>query len=168
MQSIRNGLMLKTDTGRLSAGKRYGFQFDYRVVDDGSLTLRVSSVKAGAAGTREYVMEGRTDMTGLESWTVDLGPYDDYTFQLISNEGHIVIDNLSIHEITSSYRGNVGFPNYFDPIFKQKWEQVVTKMAERYDTNRMLIRSLSPATGAGVRSTSKGMRSEQEMISGSG
>ncbi len=135
MQSIRNGLMLKTDTGRLSAGKRYGFQFDYRVVDDGSLTLRVSSVKAGAAGTREYVMEGRTDMTGLESWTVDLGPYDDYTFQLISNEGHIVIDNLSIHEITSSYRGNVGFPNYFDPIFKQKWEQVVTKMAERYDTN---------------------------------
>lgn len=129
------GLLLSTDVGRLSAGRRYGFQFDYSVIEDGRITLQVSSKKAGTSGSKSYTLDGKRGDSGLESWTVELEPYDDYVFSLISESGSIVIDNLSIHEITSSYRGNVGFPNYFDPIFKEKWENLITRMAERYDSN---------------------------------
>ncbi|MDC7233329.1 MAG: hypothetical protein PQJ58_08850 [Spirochaetales bacterium] len=133
LYSVKKGDILKTDAGLLKPGKKYGIQFDYSLPKSGTYAIEARSDDGGKEALRRYEWTGKAGDSGLESWTVDLAPYADYRIVLINKGGEILIDNMAIHEITEDHRGNVGFPDYYNPVFKEKWTRLITAMGERYN-----------------------------------
>lgn len=106
--------------------------FDYSVIEDGVFSIQIEyengEVKTiwekdmadGESGS--YMIHiPKEELTGLEDliWT--------------AHEGTIVVDNVAIAaEIPGEHGIPVAYPNYFDPVFKDKYEAFVEALYERY------------------------------------
>ncbi len=64
---------------------------------------------------------------------------DDYKVEITIKSGNLSIDNINICDMVTGYWiGTLCFPNYFDPIFKEKYELFIKAVAERYKNEETL------------------------------
>ncbi len=48
------------------------------------------------------------------------------------------MDNILVYKQEYGIGKTIGYPNYFDPIFKEKWAQFITALADRYRDNEVV------------------------------
>lgn len=124
--------------GLLKPSLRYSIQFDYRVEEGGDFFVRASSASGGADAERVARWSASAGDEGLRTLSVELGGHDDYILEWgIDGAGALLIDNVNFVSPDDTYlmwRGNIaGFPNYFDPVFQEKWVDLLRAVGERYD-----------------------------------
>jgi hypothetical protein len=112
----------------------YSIQFDYRLLSDADYFVRVVRKLDGKSTEQRFEWSGRKGEKGSRTaeftpdgsgavWSVEFG----------IKSGSYVIDNLNIVEMrTAFFTGTLTFPNYFDPVFKEKYGAFVKAYAEKY------------------------------------
>lgn len=133
------GILMSIKEGKLERGKLYGIEFDYRTGGAGTYFLRATSQSGGADADRYFRFDTPSAQEGTQFWSLQLGPYEDYILEWGLLDGSpISIDNILMYRQEYGFGKTVGYPNYFDPIFKEKWENFITALAERYRDNEVV------------------------------
>lgn len=128
-----DSLVSNPDSQPLISSNGYSIQFDYKAVSDCTLLVKVSSktypdeiktyewnVKSGEKSSRtaEFIPDGLTA---------------DYSVQIGVKSGSAIIDNINIIEMKEGFFvGTLTFPNYFDPMFMEKYSNFVKAFAAKY------------------------------------
>jgi hypothetical protein len=126
---------------RPSAG--FCMQFDYRANTATSFTARAYSKSNAALQQYETTWTASTGESGMK--TFNFYPLtNDYKVEVrINNDGNLTVDNINICDMVTGYHiGTLCFPNYFNPIFKQKYEVFVKALTDRY-RNEEVINSIN-------------------------
>jgi len=123
----------------------YSVQFDVKALADSKLWVKAVpadpaaeaiayswTLAAGDSGTKTatFRLQGKTGEYKIV-WGMD-GP------------GSLVLDHINAVPLASPKVLRIpGFPNYFDPVFREKYEKLVSAMAERYanhpGVNRVIV-----------------------------
>ena len=118
-------------------------QFDYKANTATSFTARAYSKSNASLQQFETTWNATAGESGMK--TFNFYPLsNDYKVEVrINNAGNLTVDNLNICDmVTGYYNGTLCFPNYFNPIFKQKYEVFVKALADRYK-NEDVINSIN-------------------------
>jgi hypothetical protein len=115
----------------LELGHGYAFEFDYRALTDATLRGRLISRAAPSTILEERTFPFKAGQAGRQHfyygsfvWREDCR----MEFDLIG-EGQLVMDDLK----WTRWSDRVAcFPDYFNPVFQEKWARFITRFAERY------------------------------------
>lgn len=117
----------------LTSTNGYSIQFDYKLEAASTLVVKIFS-KSFPQDTKTFEWKGQAGEKG--SKTAEFIPEamtDDYTVQFGVKSGSAIIDNVNIVEMkTGFFVGNLTFPNYFDPMFMEKYSNFVKAFADKY------------------------------------
>jgi hypothetical protein len=125
----------------LERNKGYVVKADVKAVQDTILLFRFyrPSVKPDPnfesglpVYEKRFKLKAGTSET-IKHYMTKLLDANDYVFQIcMEGTGQVAIDNLMIRTWSDRV---VGFPNYFDSTFKQKWRNMVHQLALRYNSH---------------------------------
>jgi len=118
-------------------------QFDYRANTATSFTARAYSKSNASLQQFETTWNAPAGESGMKTFNF-YPASNDYKVEVrINNAGNMTVDNLNICDMVTGYHiGTLCFPNYFNPIFKQKYEVFVKALADRYK-NEEIINSIN-------------------------
>ncbi len=122
----------------IEKGQGYAFEFDYRAITDATIRCRLISHATPETTLEERTIQLKAGQSGRHYFSYQTFIWrDDCRMEIdLIGSGKLVMDDL---EWTRWSDRVACFPDYFNPVFQQKWERFVTKFAERY--------SLHPALG---------------------
>ena len=126
---------------RPSAG--FCLQFDYRANEATSFTARAFSKTNPTLQHYETTWTAASGEKGMKTFNF-YPKSNDYKVEVrINNAGNLTVDNINICDMVTGYHiGTLCFPNYFNPIFLQKYEVFVKALADRYK-NEDVINSIN-------------------------
>ena len=109
-------------------------QFDFKANGKTSFYAKAYSKSLGVQG--DFYQEWTANDAETGSRTMEFSPLKnttDYKVEIGIINGDLTLDNVNICDMKTRYHvGTVCYPNYFDPIFKEKYEVFVRALAERY------------------------------------
>lgn len=108
-------------------------QFTYRANANANFSAKAYSKSNPTNAPIETTWTAVSGESGTKTFTFT--PLtDDYKVEIKLITGNLTIDNVNICDmVTLYYVGTLCFPNYFNPIFKEKYELFVRTYAERYN-----------------------------------
>lgn len=110
-------------------------QFSYRANTNSSFIAKAYSISNPSNAPVETSWTALSGEYGTKTFTFT--PLtDDYKVEIKLVSGNLTLDNINICDmVTMYYVGSLCFPNYFDPIFKAKYELFVKTFADRYNND---------------------------------
>ncbi|MFZ4725219.1 MAG: T9SS type A sorting domain-containing protein [Paludibacter sp.] len=110
-------------------------QFSYRANGKSTFSAKAYSISNPTNAPIETTWTAVSGESGTKTFTFT--PLtDDYKVEIKLVSGNLTIDNINICDMVNQYYvGTLCFPNYFDPIFKTKYELFVKTFAERYNND---------------------------------
>jgi len=111
----------------------YSIQFDYRLLADATLTVKIFS-KSDPNDSKAYDWQGLAGEQGVKTVEfIPTGIVNDYAVQIGVQSGIAIMDNINIVEMKGGFFvGNLTFPNYFDPMFMEQYSKFVKTFADKY------------------------------------
>jgi len=108
-------------------------QFSYRANTNSTFTAKAYSISNPSNTPVETTWTAASGEFGTKTFT--FAPLsDDYKVEIKLVTGNLTLDNVNICDMVTMYWvGTLCFPNYFDPVFKEKYELFVKAYAERYN-----------------------------------
>ena len=118
-------------------------QFDYRANSATSFTVKAYSKSNTALPIFEETWNASSGEKGMKTFNF-YPSSNDYKLELIiNNAGDLTVDNINIcDKVTGYHIGTLCFPNYFNPVFKEKYEVFVKALADRY-RNEEVVNSIN-------------------------
>jgi len=109
-------------------------QFDFKANEKTTFYAKAYSRTLGNQGV--FYQEWTANAAQTGSRTMEFSPLKnctDYKVEIGILSGDLTLDNVTICDMkTNYYVGTLCYPNYFDPIFKEKYEVFVRALAQRY------------------------------------
>lgn len=117
----------------LTSNNGYSIQFDYKLAAASTLSVRIYS-KTNPKDTKTFEWKGQAGEKGSKTAEfIPVAMTNDYTVQIGVKSGKAIIDNVNIVEMRAGFFvGNLTFPNYFDPMFMEKYSNFVKAFADKY------------------------------------
>jgi hypothetical protein len=126
------GRLLSSGSNVLQSFDGFNAGFDFKAAGDATLQLAILGpdnsvnvlkewpVKAGESGGRNFFVEPKSIVSSGKIAFLSIG-------------GAVSIDNVNISVNKSGFHvGNLAFPYYLDPVFKEKWTNFVKAMAKKF------------------------------------
>ncbi|MDC7233335.1 MAG: hypothetical protein PQJ58_08880 [Spirochaetales bacterium] len=130
------GDMLELREGKVSGNRFYAVQFDYASPSGGRYYAAAVSREGGPEATRFMTWDAAAGESGSRFWSVITGPWQDYRIVWGIEEGDsLLLDNLLVYEQAYGIGRTVGYPDYFNPVYHEKWGNFVEALGERYAHN---------------------------------
>ncbi len=133
----RNGVSNHPTNFPIEKGQGYAFEFDYRAITDVTVRCRLISRAAPETILEERTIQLKAGQSGRHYFSYQTFIWRDECRMEIDliGSGKLVVDDL---EWTRWSDRVACFPDYFNPVFQQKWERFVTRFAERYSRHPAL------------------------------
>ncbi|MCX6887747.1 MAG: hypothetical protein NTX27_22235 [Verrucomicrobia bacterium] len=128
------GIRNNRDVFPIYQGQGYSASYRYKAITDASIRLRLVSEATPFDVLDEQLITLKAGDAGLQKWHYPAFVWRPQTRLEIGldGKGQVVVDDLS----WSRWSDRVTcFPDYFDPVFRTKWQQFVKAFAARYARN---------------------------------
>jgi hypothetical protein len=116
---------------QLEKGQGYAFEFDYRALTDATLRSRIISRTTPETVLEERTIQLKAGQSGRQHFYYASFIWkDDCRMEIdLIGIGQLIMDDLK----WTRWSDRVAcFPDYFNPVFQEKWTRFVTRFAERY------------------------------------
>lgn len=125
------GLLNHPQTFPILRGQGYSATFQFKALTDATVRLRLISHAPPFDLLDEQVITLRAGDTGQQRWHYPAFVWRDETrLELgLNGPGQVVIDDLRWARWSDRV---TCYPDYFNPLFREKWERFVTAFARRY------------------------------------
>jgi hypothetical protein len=113
--------------------------FDYKALSDGKLTVKVIDAygKVSIVGSFE-LQAGESGSKNIDVPATVIGGEHEIVWEYEGNA--VSLDNLSISEDRPGWysAGNLTYPDYFNDMYKEKFENFVKALTDRYQDNKTI------------------------------
>ena len=118
----------------LERGQGYAFEFNFKAPAAGTLRYRIVSRDAPDEPLAEQIIKFQPGESGHRKFYFPAFLWRDHCRVefAVEGPGQLVLDDLSWTRWSDRV---TCFPDYFNPVFQQKWERFVTAFAARYGEN---------------------------------
>lgn len=135
--SIQDKILFSTIPGKVKSPYVMGtgewsIQFDY-YTENGCTIKGVSKSEGKDEDTKTFIL--KSGQKGTLSINLKSGDFKN-EFAILINDGSISVDNINMVEISSGWYGTTVIPNYFDETFKNKWEQFISSVSDKYGDDK--------------------------------
>ena len=126
------GAFLTSGEAEINKGFNNSLGFDYKVLEGGKFSVVLNN-KDGSSKKlwEEDIQAGKLSSKMIKVTKEELSNYKSIVW--VAETGKISIDNVTISaEIPGEQGVPVAYPNYFDPLFKVKYENFLAAFYEKY------------------------------------
>ncbi len=127
-----NGVFLSSENIMMKKQFPNSLGFDYKVLQDGEFKIILENTD----GTQKILWEDalKKDTAGSKMIWIPSEELSNYKKIIwVAQRGSISVDNVNVSPMIPGVHGvPVAYPNYFDPIFKEKYENFVHALYKQY------------------------------------